>query len=394
MRRRRRRPPWSVLGRWVRKKDPDLLAVKRSIRAAVVMPTVFALTHVLFSNPQVSLFGAFGSFALLLLVDFPGPTRTRLLSYVALVLVGGGFIAVGTVVSTHKVAAVVAMAVVGFCVLFLGIVSPQVATASTAALLLFVLPVAVAQPAAAIGPRLLGWAFAAAFCVTACMVVWPTPWHDNLRRRLSATVSAVAGLADAHLRGGSVAEANATVESEVGAVAAPVGRDPVPGDRRRGGLRSRWPSWWAGSSGSPATRRCPAPGPSSLEIPPVRVMIETVAETLRRCAALICDGTAHPVHDPVRVGELQESTRRLAQLVDSEVDFEVSSLIDLRGRGRRADRRRPKGGGADQLGRYRLLARPELPGPGIGLRHRHGGGRHPRGGRCRRRGRSGIRLDR
>ena len=217
-----------MLGRWIRAKDPDLLAVKRSIRAAVIMPTVFALTHVLFSNPQVSLFGAFGSFALLLLVDFPGPTRTRLLSYVALVLVGGGFIAVGTVVSTHKVVAVVAMAVVGFSVLFLGIVSPQVATASTAALLLFVLPVAVAQPAAAVGPRLLGWAFAAAFCVTACMVVWPTPWHDNLRRRLSATVSAVARLADAHLSGGSVAEANAAVESEVAQLRRQLASTPYP----------------------------------------------------------------------------------------------------------------------------------------------------------------------
>ena len=90
------------------------------------MPGVFGLTHVLFSNPQVSLFGAFGSFALLLLVDFPGRTRTRLLSYVVLALVGVPFIAVGTVASTHKVAAVVAMAVVGFCVLFLGIVSPLV----------------------------------------------------------------------------------------------------------------------------------------------------------------------------------------------------------------------------------------------------------------------------
>ena len=57
---------------------------------------------------------------------------------------GAGFIALGTVASTHKVAAVVAMAVVGFAVLFAGIVSPQAATASTAALLIFVLPVAVA----------------------------------------------------------------------------------------------------------------------------------------------------------------------------------------------------------------------------------------------------------
>ena len=111
------------------------------------MPSVFGLAHLLFSNPQVSLFGAFGSFALLLLVDFPGRPRARLVSYLALFLTGSCFIALGTVVSTHKVAAVVAMAVVGFAVLFAGIVSPPAATASTAAILTFILPVAVTQPA-------------------------------------------------------------------------------------------------------------------------------------------------------------------------------------------------------------------------------------------------------
>ena len=83
-------------------------------------------------------------------------------------------------------------------------------------LLIFVLPVAVAQPAAAVGPRLLGWASASVFCITACMLAWPTPWHDDLRRRLSATASALARLADAQLGGGSTAEAKTAVESEVG----------------------------------------------------------------------------------------------------------------------------------------------------------------------------------
>jgi len=325
-----RRRPWSVLGHWIGAKDPGLLAVKRSIRAAVIMPTVFGLTHVLFSNPQISLFGAFGSFALLLLVDFPGRTRTRLLSYVALVLVGGGFIAVGTVASTHKVAAAVAMGAVGFCVLFLGLVSPQVATASTAVLLLFVLPVAVAEPAGAVGPRLLGWAFAAVLCVTACMVVWPTPWHDNLRRRLSATVAAVAGLAEAHLGGGSVTEAKKAVETEVGLLRRQLAGTPYPatGAAASGLALTKLVGrvdWVAGNATLVGAR------PSALEIPSVHVMIEAAAQTLRRCAALICDGTAHPVHDPVRVRDVQESSRRLAQLLDSEVDSEVSGLIDLHG---------------------------------------------------------------
>ena len=156
------RGPWGRRAEWVRRKDPGLLAIKRSVRAAIAMPTVFGLTHVLFSDPQVSLLGALGSFSILLLVDFPGPPRIRLLSYVLLWLVGSGLIALGTVVSTDKWAAVAVMAVVGFAVLFVGIVSPLAAAASTATLLVFVLPVAVAQPASAIGPRLLGWAFAGA----------------------------------------------------------------------------------------------------------------------------------------------------------------------------------------------------------------------------------------
>ena len=56
---------------WVRATDPDGVAVKRSVRAATVVPLVFGLTHVLFADPQISLFGAFGSFSLLLLVSFP-----------------------------------------------------------------------------------------------------------------------------------------------------------------------------------------------------------------------------------------------------------------------------------------------------------------------------------
>ena len=165
------------------------------------MPAVFAIGHFVFSNSQTGLFGAFGSFALLLLVDFPGRPRTRLYGYIGLFVVGVCFIALGTVASSHKVAAVVSMALVGFAVLFAGIFLPQAAIASTAALLLFVLPVAVVQPASEVGSRLVGWTLAGAVCIPACMLIWRTPWHDDLRRRLSAAVSAVGTLAKSHSDG-------------------------------------------------------------------------------------------------------------------------------------------------------------------------------------------------
>jgi uncharacterized membrane protein YccC len=334
--------PTSGLSRWLATKDPGFLAVKRSIRAAVVIPAVFGLTHWLFTNPQISLFGAFGSFALLLLVDFPGRPRTRLVSYLALAIVGACFIAVGTLVSTHKVAAVVVMALVGFGVLFLGIVSPQAATGSTAMLLLFVLPVAVAQPATAVGPRLLGFAMAWACSTTACMLVWPTPWHDTLRSRLSATVTAVSVLADTQVSGGVVPGATTAVESELSQLRTQFAATPYPPTGAAAGAvalaklvgRVEWAAANAALVGARST---------GLAAGPLRLMIENVAETLRRCAVLICDGSGHPVDDPLLVDELKESTRRLAELLDTELDFEVSALLDLEDGGESVDRPRPAG---------------------------------------------------
>jgi uncharacterized membrane protein YccC len=317
---------WSARGR-IEAKDPDLLAIKRSVRAAVVMPTVFGLAHLLFANAQISLFGAFGSFALLLLVDFPGRPRTRLFSYVALFVVGSCLIALGTIVSTHKAAAVAAMAVVGFVVLFAGVVSPQMAAASTATLLVFVLPVAVAGPASAVAPRLVGWALAGVLSIPACMLVWPSPWHDNLRRRLSATLTAVGQLAAARAGAGHDDDARAAVESELSRLRDQFGQTPYPATGAAAGavalakLVGRVE--WVAASAALAKSET-----ASLELPPVRAVLGTVAETLRRSASLVCDDNAHPVDDPSVVRAVQESRQQLHQLVDKVLDIEVATRID------------------------------------------------------------------
>ncbi len=323
---RRRRWGYASAVGWVRAKDPGLLAVKRSVRAAVVMPAAFGLTHVIFSDAQVSLFAAFGSFALLLLVDFPGRPRTRLVAYLALFVVGSGFVALGTVVSTHKVAAVATMGAVGFVVLFAGIAAPQAATGATAALLTFVLPVAVAQPAGAVGPRLVGWVIAAALCIPACMLVWPTPWHDELRRRLSATVSAIARLAAVHATGRRDPAVNREVTEQLAALRTQFAATPYPPTGAVAGavglakLVGRV-EWVAGNAGLVSEE---AP---SLALLPVREVSAAVAATLTACASLICDGKAHPVDDPERVRAVRTSARQLDELIGRELDAEVTSLI-------------------------------------------------------------------
>ncbi len=311
--------------RWIRSKDPDLLVVKRSVRAAVVIPSVFAFAHETFSNAQVGLFGALGSFALLLLVEFTGPPRTRLACYGGLYVVGGCLIAIGTVASTNKVAAVVTMAVVGFAVLFAGVAAPPAATASTAALLTFVLSDAVAQPVSAIGPRLLGWTIAAAVCITACMLVWPPPWHDNLRRRLAATVSAVARLAATRAGGTEDPEAFEEVTAELARLREQFSGTPYPPTGAASGavalskLVGRV-EWVAGNTAMIHDEHW------STESPPARAVTEKVAETLHQTAALISDSQAHPVHDASSIEAVQESTRQLDQLITAELDADVSAL--------------------------------------------------------------------
>ena len=312
---------------WLRSKDPDFLVVKRSVRAAIVMPSVFAITHVAFSDPQVSLFAAFGSFALLLLVEFTGRARDRLVSYGGLYLVGSCFTVLGTAVSTHKVAAVVTMALVGFGVLFAGIAAPPAATASTAALLTFVLPVAVAAPPSEIGPRLVGWTVAAACCITACLLVWPAPWHDNLRRRLSAAVSAVARLADARAQGRPDPVARADVATQLALLRQQFSGTPYPPTGAAAGavalskLVGRV-EWVAGNTAMVGDEHW------SNDRATAQAITEKVAETLHQAAFLICDGDGHPVDDPTKISAVQDTTRALDELIAAELAADVSTLAE------------------------------------------------------------------
>ena len=63
---------------WLGRRDRDLAALRRAGRAAIVMPAMFALGDRVIANPIVATFAAFGSFSMLLLVDFGGPLRERL----------------------------------------------------------------------------------------------------------------------------------------------------------------------------------------------------------------------------------------------------------------------------------------------------------------------------
>jgi uncharacterized membrane protein YccC len=178
--------------RWLGRRDRGFTALRRATRTAIIMPAMFALGLKVIGSPQVALFALFGSLAMLLLVDFSGPMAERLQAQTALVLVGGVFVCLATLASQTAWLAAVAMAVVGFGVIFAGVVSSVLAGASTTLLLAFILPVSLAAPASAVPDRLAGWAMAGGAALVGIVLLWPAPAHDRLRGAAGAACRALA----------------------------------------------------------------------------------------------------------------------------------------------------------------------------------------------------------
>jgi len=178
--------------RWLGQRDRGFAALRRATRAAIIMPAMFALGDKVIGNPQLATFAAFGSFAMLLLVDFGGPMAERLQAEAALAVTGGVFVCVATLASQTAWLAAVAMAVVGFGVIFAGVVSSVLAGATTALLLAFILPVSLAAPASAVPDRLAGWGMAGGVALVAIALLWPAPSRDRLRGAAAAACRALA----------------------------------------------------------------------------------------------------------------------------------------------------------------------------------------------------------
>jgi uncharacterized membrane protein YccC len=171
----------------------DRAALKSAARAAIVMPAVFAFADNVIAQPQTTIFSAFGSFAVLVLADFSGPWRSRLAAYLALAATGAVLISLGTLCSQSTVVATVVMALVGFAVLFAGVINGYTASGGFAALLTFIISVNIPAPLSAVPDRLAGWGLACAVAITAVMLVWPARPRAELRH---AAARASAGLAD------------------------------------------------------------------------------------------------------------------------------------------------------------------------------------------------------
>lgn len=184
------------------------MALRRAGRAAILTPALFALGEKVIENADMSYFLAFGSFAMLLFVDFAGTRLDRLRSQTLLGLACALLICLGTLASRSTVVATVAMFVVALVVLFSSVVSSVMASATTPLLLAFILPVTIPGGVAQIPERVAGWGIAAAVSLFAITLMWPAPANFPVEGRLVDACRALAARIRAEIawvRGGTEA---------------------------------------------------------------------------------------------------------------------------------------------------------------------------------------------
>jgi uncharacterized membrane protein YccC len=187
-------PLWERGVNRLRQRDPEFDALRRAIRAAIVVPIAAALGFVIGSGSQTPLFAIFGSVALLILVDFPGNRPSRALAYGGLGFNGAVLITLGTLVAAHPWWSVAAMFVLAVLVTFSGVLSEVVAAGRRATLLTFVLPAC--TPVGSIPDRLLGWLIALAVCVPAALFLLPPRHHDEIRTNSARVCTLLADVLD------------------------------------------------------------------------------------------------------------------------------------------------------------------------------------------------------
>src|SRR6266702_2709989 len=168
-------------------------AARRTLRAVLVIPPLFALTYEGFGNLQMALFAAFAAFG--------GTRRDKLVAHFMLALIGSVALIIGTAVSGITWLAVVVTIPVACGIFFAGVAGPNAASGVTAALLPYVLPVATPGGVGTIPDRLAGW-WLASVVSTAVVLAIPAPSPgDRLRAAAARSARTLATHLEASVRG-------------------------------------------------------------------------------------------------------------------------------------------------------------------------------------------------
>ncbi|MBV9171548.1 MAG: FUSC family protein [Chloroflexi bacterium] len=149
-----------------------LTGLARALRAAVAVPSLFALGLLVVRQPEAAGFAVFGTFAHLVMVTYDTTGRTRSLQCAALTVLGAATISLGTLLSAYAWLAVLGTMAVGFCLELPLLTRRRLAVLAPALVLSFMLAVATPAPGSAVLPHLAGWLLAGVAAQPVLLLLW------------------------------------------------------------------------------------------------------------------------------------------------------------------------------------------------------------------------------
>jgi hypothetical protein len=149
-----------------------LAGLARSVRAAIIVPVLFASALFVTGQPEVAGFAIFGTFAHLVMVKYDHAWKVRSAQSAMLTASGAVAVGLGTLASATMWLAVSGAAAIGFLTEFSTVAAPRIAVIRTPLLLAFMLAVAVPSSVDAVYPNLEGWLLSGMIAQPALLVLW------------------------------------------------------------------------------------------------------------------------------------------------------------------------------------------------------------------------------
>ncbi len=181
----------------LRPHDPDRLAARRAVRAAIAVPVALAIALFVFDDHAGAGFTLFGVTGLLVSSDFAGSPRKRALSYLYTGIAGSISLALGWAASYNGVTAVITTVIIGFALTFAGLIRGSVSIGTGSVLMVFVLAVCLDGATGSLPDYLLGWWIAVVVSTITALVILPRKRRGTHRIGLAEAFNAAARAAEA-----------------------------------------------------------------------------------------------------------------------------------------------------------------------------------------------------
>ncbi|MGW3244047.1 FUSC family protein [Streptomyces sp. NPDC001070] len=184
---------------WLRTRDPELRAVRRSARVALVACLSFYVARYGFGDPVVAIYALFGAVASGALSYVPGTPRERARTLLAALPVAALLVTLGTALAVSDWTAALGMLGVGFAVTYSGVGGPKLVGLANGLQLFYILPCFPPYQPETLGLRLSGLVVGVLLMAAAETWVLPDPppgrYQDRLAQACRTAADALQSLA-------------------------------------------------------------------------------------------------------------------------------------------------------------------------------------------------------